>query len=112
LNKRTLDNGWQWFKRTDMLFRTSMVAIQTATARIPGSTKFNLHTGLRKNNLEFTLWVNNLLNDKAPASAVFISSPATIFEFATRQRPGRQLFQPLVTAPELRSFGIDVSYDF
>lgn len=112
LNKRTLDNGWQWFTRTDMLFRTSMVAVQTATARIPGSTKFNIHTGLRKSNLEFTLWVNNLLNDKAPASAVFISSPATIFEFATRQRPGRQLFQPLVSAPELRSFGIDVRYDF
>ncbi|TXI49718.1 MAG: TonB-dependent receptor [Lysobacter sp.] len=105
-------NGWTWFARGDALYRSSMVAVQTATARIPGAARLNLHAGARKNDVEVMVWIDNAFDDDGAASAVFLSSPATIYEFATRQRAGRQLFQPLVNAPDARRFGVNVRYRF
>lgn len=112
MREHKTDSGWTWFARGDALYRSSMVAVQTATARIPGAARFNLHAGARKDDVELMFWIDNILGDDGAASGVFLSSPATIYEFATRQRPGRQLFQPLVTAPEPRSFGINMRYHF
>lgn len=112
MREHRMDNGWTLFARGDAFYRSSMVAVQTATARIPGSRRFNLHAGFRNDNLEFMLWIENLLGDDPAAAAVFVSNPATLFEFATGQRPGRQLFQPLVSAPVPRSYGLEVRYKF
>ncbi len=112
INTHPLGNGWSWFTRADAFYRSSMVAIQTGTALIPGATRVNLHTGLRTHNLEITFWMDNVFNNKAAASAVFLTDPATVFQFATHQRPGLQLFQPLVYAPYLRTYGVSVRYSF
>lgn len=112
VNRASLANGWTLTTRLDGRYRSSMVAVQTGDALIPASTLFNLHSSLDMGRVEVTLWANNLFNRKTVPSALFASDPATTFEFATQQRPGLSLFQPLVLAPELRTYGIDVRYRF
>ncbi len=112
INTTQLGNGWSWTNRLDGRYRTNMAAVQYATATIPGVTLFNLHTSLEKGPWRIGAWVNNLFNRKEAPGAVFTSDPATLFEFFTHQRPGRQLFEGLVNAPVLRTYGIDVRYSF
>ena len=112
LNTTQLGNGWAWTTRLDGRYRSNMVAVQYATATIPGVTLFNLHTSFEKGPWRIGAWVDNLFNRKDAPGAVFTSDPATTFEFATGQRAGMQLFQGLVNAPMLRTYGIDVRYSF
>lgn len=112
INTTSLGNGWMWTTRLDGRYRSNMAAVQYATAVIPPVTLFDLHTGFEKGPWTATLWVNNLFNRKEAPGAVFTSDPATTFEFATHQRSGMQLFQALVNAPILRTYGIDVRYRF
>ncbi len=103
---------WTGYVRGDAQYRDRMAAVQTATATVPASTRVNLHVGVRRGPVEFSAWVDNLFDDDAASAALFLTDPATVFEFATRQRPGRQLFQPLVTAPAPRTFGVGLRYSF
>ncbi|TAL96035.1 MAG: TonB-dependent receptor [Rhodanobacter sp.] len=112
INRQTLSNGWTWTTRLDGQYRTDMAAIQTGTATIPSAALFNLNTSLDINQLRVSLWVDNIFNNKDAPGAVFTGDPATTFQFATRQRPGLQLFQALVNAPALRTFGVDLRYRF
>ncbi|HET7561503.1 MAG TPA: TonB-dependent receptor [Rhodanobacteraceae bacterium] len=107
-----LGNAWTWTTRLDGRYRSSMVAVQYATALVPGVTLFNLHTSFENGPWRVGVWVDNLFNRKEAPGAVFTSDPATTFEFATGQRPGMQLFQGLVNAPVLRTCGVDVRYSF
>lgn len=112
INRQPLGNGWTWTTRLDGQYRSNMVAIQTGTALIPATRLFNLNTGFDNGRVRVSLWVDNLLNNKDAPGAVFTGDPATTFQFATHQRPGLQLFQALVNAPVLRTFGVDVRYRF
>ncbi len=112
INSQPLSNGWTWSTRLDGHYRSSMIAIQTGTATIPSAALFNLNTSLDFGKLRVSLWVDNIFNNKDAPGAVFTGDPATTFQFATRQRPGIQLFQALVNAPELRTYGVDFRYRF
>jgi len=112
INRQPLSNGWIWSTRLDGQYRTDMAAIQTGTATIPSAALFNLNTSLDIGQLRMSLWVDNIFNNKDAPGAVFTGDPATTFQFATRQRPGLQLFQALVNAPRLRTFGVDLRYRF
>ncbi len=103
---------WTGYVRGDAQYRDRMAAVQTATATVPASTRVNLHAGVRRGPIEITVWVDNLFDDDAASAALFLTDPANVFEFATGQRPGRQLFQPLVTAPVPRTFGVGLRYSF
>lgn len=103
---------WTGYVRGDAQYRDRMAAVQTATATVPASTRVNLHAGVRRGPVEVTVWVDNLFDDDAASAALFLTDPATVFEFATHQRPGRQLFQPLVSAPVPRTFGVGLRYSF
>ncbi|MGH8215826.1 MAG: TonB-dependent receptor [Rhodanobacteraceae bacterium] len=112
INTTPLGNGWTWTTRLDGRYRSDMAAVQYATATVPSVALFNLHTSFDKGAWTTTLWVNNLFNRKQAPGAVFTSDPATTFEVASGQRAGLQLFQGLVNAPQLRTYGIDVRYRF
>ncbi|TAN07537.1 MAG: TonB-dependent receptor [Rhodanobacteraceae bacterium] len=112
IHSQPLANGWLWTTRLDGRYRSSMVAVQTGSAIIPSTTVFNLNSSLEMGRVQVSLWVDNLLNKKSVPSALFAGDPATTFDFATHQRPGLSLFQPLVLAPVLRTYGIDVRYRF
>ena len=112
MNQQSLSNGWTWSTRLDGQYRSSMAAIQTATATIPAAALFNLNTSLDMGQFRVSLWVDNLFNNKDAPGAVFTGDPATTAQFATGQRPGLQLFQALVNAPVLRTYGVDVRYRF
>lgn len=112
VNTQPLNNGWTWTTRLDGHYRAEMAAIQTATATIPSAALFNLNTSFDTGPLRVSLWVDNVFNNKDAPGAVFTGDPATTFQFATRQRAGLQLFQALVNAPNLRTYGIDVRYRF
>lgn len=103
---------WTGYVRGDAQYRDRMAAVQTATATVPASTRVNLHVGVRRGPVELSAWVDNVFDDDAASAALFLTDPATVFEFATHQRPGRQLFQPLVTAPVPRTFGVGLRYSF
>ncbi len=103
---------WTGYVRSDWQYRDRMAAVQTATATVPASTRVNLHAGVRRGPVELTAWVDNVFDDDAASAALFLTDPATVFEFATHQRPGLQLFQPLVTAPAPRTFGVGLRYSF
>lgn len=103
---------WTGYVRGDAQYRDRMAAVQTATATVPASTRVNLHVGLRRGPVELSAWVDNVFDDDAASAALFLTDPATVFEFATHQRPGRQLFQPLVSAPVPRTFGVGLRYSF
>ena len=111
-NTTPLSNGWSWTTRLDGRYRSDMVAVQTGTAIIPASALFNLNTSLEMGPMRVSLWVDNLFNNKKAPGGVFTGDPATRYEFATGQRPGLQLFQAMVNAPRLRTFGIDFRYSF
>ena len=112
INHRPLSNGWTWTTRLDSQYRSDMVAIQTGTATIPSTALFNLNTSLDIGRLRVSLWVDNIFNNKDAPGAVFTGDPAMTFQFATGQRPGIQVFQALVNAPRLRTFGVDFRYRF
>ncbi|MEO6799182.1 MAG: TonB-dependent receptor [Rhodanobacter sp.] len=112
INRQSLSNGWTWTTRLDGQYRSDMAAIQTGTATIPAAALFNLNTSFDINQLRVSLWIDNVFNNKDAPGAVFTGDPATTFQFATHQRPGIQLFQALVNAPALRTFGVDVRYRF
>ncbi|MEP7186597.1 MAG: TonB-dependent receptor [Rhodanobacter sp.] len=112
INTQRLGNGWTWTTRLDSHYRSSMAAIQTGTATIPSAALFNLNTSFDTGQLRVSLWVDNLFNNKDAPGAVFTGDPGTTFQFASRQRPGLQLFQGLVNAPDLRTYGVDVRYRF
>jgi iron complex outermembrane receptor protein len=112
INKVPLSNGWTWSTRLDGQYRSDMVAIQTGTATIPSAALFNLNTSFDIGQMRVSLWVDNVFNNKDAPGAVFAGDPATTFQFATHQRPGLQLFQALVNAPDLRSYGVNVRYRF
>ncbi len=112
INTQPLDNGWTWTTRLDGYYRSDMAAVQTATAIIPATALFNLHTSVDTGSVRVSFWVDNLFNNKNAPGAVFTGDPATTYEFATGQRPGLQLFQALVNAPRLRTYGIDVRFSF
>ena len=103
---------WTGYVRGDAQYRDRMAAVQTATATVPASTRVNLHVGVRRGPVELSAWVDNVFDDDAASAALFLTDPATVFEFATHQRPGRQLFQPLVSAPVPRTFGVGLRYSF
>lgn len=108
----SLAGDWSGYVRGDAQYRSDMAAVQTATATIPAATRVNVHVGVRKGRVELTAWVNNLFDEDSATSAVFLTNPATQFEFASHQRAGLQLFQPLVSAPEPRTFGLGLRYAF
>ncbi len=112
INRQPLSNGWTWTTRLDGHYRSDMVAIQTGTALIPSAALFNLNTSFDSGQVRVSLWVDNVFNNKDAPGAVFTGDPATTFQFATHQRPGLQLFQALVNAPDLRTYGVDVRYRF
>lgn len=112
INTQPLSNGWTWTTRLDGSYRSDMAAIQTGTATIPSTALFNLNTSLDIGQLRVSLWVDNMFNNKDAPGAVFTGDPATTFQFVTGQRPGIQLFQGLVNAPKLRTFGVDFRYRF
>lgn len=112
ISRQPLSNGWAWTTRLDGHYRSDMVAIQTGTATIPAAVLFNLNSSLEIGRLRMSLWVDNMFNNKDAPGAVFTGDPATTFQFAARQRPGLQLFQALVNAPKLRTFGVDFRYRF
>jgi outer membrane receptor protein involved in Fe transport len=112
MNRQPLSNGWTWTTRLDGHYRSNMAAIQTATATIPSAALFNLNTSIDTGQLRVSLWVDNVFNNKDAPGAVFTGDPGTTFQFASRQRPGLQLFQALVNAPNLRTYGVDVRYQF
>ena len=112
INTQPLQNGWTWSARLDGQYRSNMAAIQTATATIPAAALFNLNTSLDMGQFRVSFWVDNIFNNKDAPGAVFTGDPATTFQFATHQRPGIQLFQALVNAPVLRTFGVDFRYRF
>ncbi len=112
INTQPLSNGWTWSTRLDGSYRSDMAAIQTGTATIPSTALFNLNSSLDIGQLRVSLWVDNVFNNKDAPGAVFTGDPATTFQFVTGQRPGIQLFQALVNAPKLRTFGVDFRYRF
>ena len=112
VNTQPLGNGWTWTTRLDGHYRAEMAAIQTATATIPSAALFNLNTSFDTGPLRVSLWIDNVFNNKDAPGAVFTGDPATTFQFATGQRAGMQLFQALVNAPNLRTYGVDVRYQF
>lgn len=112
LNRIPLSNGWTWTTRVDGRYRDRMVAVQTGDAYTPSKTIFNLRTSLDIGHSQISFWVKNIFNDKGAPSSLFATSPRTTFDFATGRRPGNALFQALVLAPRLRTFGIDYRYRF
>jgi iron complex outermembrane receptor protein len=102
----------QAYARLNGLYRDRMLAAPSGGTYLPSATYVDLDLGVRHGDWEFTLWAQNLLQDKAPASAVLVTSPATQFDFGAGLRPGYQVFQPLVMAPIPRSYGLGVRYRF
>jgi hypothetical protein len=112
LNRTPLSNGWTWTTRVDARYRSRMVEVQTGDAWTPAKTIVNLRTSLDIGHSRLSLWVDNVFNDTGAPSSLFATDPRTTFDFATGRQPGNALFQAVVLAPRLRTFGVDYRYRF
>ena len=97
----------------DFDYQDEMSAVQTADAFTGSSNRVNLNTGFGNDNWRITLWAYNLLENETATSGVYLPNPVMapdVFVFGSR--PGFQVFQGLVTGPQLRSYGLTLKYDF
>jgi len=104
---------WEWFTRLDYDYQDEMTAVQTADAFTGSSDRLNINTGFGNDNWRITLWAYNLLENETATSGVYLPNPSMapdVFVFGSR--PGFQVFQGLVTGPQLRSYGLTLKYDF
>lgn len=108
-----MSNGWDWINRLDASYIDKQSIVQTADAFVGSASRLNFRTGFGNDKWNVTLWAFNLLEPNTPTTGVFIPNNSVLpdlFVFGTRT--GFPLFQPLVTSPDRRSYGVTVKYRF
>lgn len=105
--------GFEWFSRFDVSYQSEQSITQNADAKVPSRTIGNFRIGIENESWRVHLWSNNVFDDDASLSGVFVPAPAAqadVFVFGTR--PGFPVFQGVINAPNPRTYGVSVFYDF
>ncbi len=103
---------FNWFTRFDVGYQSSQGIVQTSTPRAPARTLANLSLGVSNLNWKVQFWVKNLFKDDASLSGVFQPGRKSRALAFTGQAPGWQVFQGLVNAPNPRTYGVSLYYNF
>ena len=102
--------------RADLSYQSELSAVQTADAVSGDFVRLNLRAGFEIGSFSLTGWVENLLDDRAAVSGVFVTNFASRFDTADRLVAGRpigfQAFGGLVTARTPQTFGLTARYRF
>ena len=94
-----------WFLRSDVTYRDRMWDSIANLAYVPSQTRVNLRGGLRAENWDLSVFVNNLFDDDTLESSRYQSDSATdpfFFQLAASE----------AALPNKRQAGITVSYRF
>lgn len=94
-----------WFLRGDVTYRDRMWDSIANLAYVPSQTRVNLRGGLRAENWDLSLYVNNLFDDDTLESSRYNSDSATdpsLFQLSASE----------AALPNKRQAGITVSYRF
>ncbi len=97
-----INDDMDFFLRGDLSYKSSRFVQVHNLATIGATTKINIHTGIEWQDVRFTLFVKNLLDDDTPADVT------RFFDASSRFLP--RAF--LVALPRGRSFGASVNYNF
>jgi iron complex outermembrane receptor protein len=66
------NNGWQFFARGDVTYRTKQFVDEVNLAFVPDRTLVNASTGITIGNLDVQAWVRNLFDKKYVSNAFFL----------------------------------------
>lgn len=94
-----------WFVRGDVTYRDRMWDSIANLAYVPTQTRVNLRGGLRAENWDLSLWVNNLFDEDTLETSRYNSDSATdpfFFQLAASE----------AVLPNKRQAGVTVSYRF
>lgn len=103
---------FNWFTRFDVGYQSSQGIVQTSTPRAPARTLANFSLGVENINWKVQFWVKNVFKDDASLSGVFQPGRASRALAFTGQAAGWQVFQGLVNAPNPRTYGVNLYYNF
>jgi len=107
-----LTGDWNWVSRLDWDYLDEQTIVQTNDALTASSSRLNLRTGFESGNWAITAWVQNLLDDDEALTGVFTFDPGQVPRLFTGQGSGISAFNALLSAPELRTYGLTVKYTF
>ncbi len=108
-----MSSGWDWFNRLDASYTDKQSIVQTADPYVDAASRVNFRTGFGNDKWTATLWVYNIFEPNTPTTGVFIPNTSVLPDlFVFGKRDGFSLFQPLVTSPDRRSYGVTVKYRF
>lgn len=108
----SLVSGFDWVTRIDVAYQSKQSMVVTAAAFVGDQIRANLRTGLENGPWSVSFWIKNLFDEADPVTGGFTTNNAVTFDFITRQRPGRQIFQANPTASQPRSWGVTAQYRF
>ncbi len=115
---RPLTGDFDWASRIDVSYQSEQSIIQTADAFVGASTLVNLRTGIENDRYSFSIWVENLTNEKSAVTGAFLPNQASRFDTAASlvtpmATPlGFTAFQGLVTSRNPRIWGATVRLKF
>jgi len=107
-----MSSGWEWFNRLDASYIDKQSIVQTADAYVGSANRVNFRTGFGNENWTVTAWVYNIFEPDTATTGVFTGDPSRNITAFVLGTTGFQLFQPLVTSPDRRSYGVTVKYRF
>lgn len=107
-----INADWDWFTRLDWDYLDRQSIVQTADAWTASSDRFNLRTGFENGNWTITAWAYNLLENEATVTGAFTFDPGQVPRLLSGQSSGISAFNGLISAPQLRSYGLTVKYSF
>ena len=107
-----MSSGWDWFNRLDASYIDKQTIVQTGDAWVGSANRVNFRTGFGNENWTVTAWVYNIFEPNTALTGVFTGDPSRNPEAFVLGTSGFELFSPLVTSPDRRSYGVTVRYSF
>jgi len=107
-----MSSGWDWFNRLDASYIDKQTIVQTGDPWVGSASRVNLRTGFGNENWTVTAWVYNIFEPNTATTGVFTGDPSRNPEAFVLGTSGFELFSPLVTSPDRRSYGVTVKYRF
>ena len=102
---QTINNDWDWFLRSDYIYRGTTFATNANITETGSAHRINVRGGLESGDLRVELYVNNLFNDRTPSSLQALFDLSGISGFI-----GARVLA--VGLPDKRAWGVRSSYSF
>lgn len=112
--ERQLSGPWSWYARGDVSYQNRQYVEQDNLGKLPSRTLGNLRFGVESERYDLQLWVENVTDEDAPASAfrdVFFSNTVD----GVTSPPNFATFFPFrltVSHPRRRTFGLTATARF